>query len=78
MPVGPKNVTFRVKAPDRACPGAVFRKKVPRLLDPLNEPTFRKVVPVKLLFPWKLNWGTPVIDPVVNPLTVTSSARACP
>jgi hypothetical protein len=77
MPAGAVKVTFRVKEPESDCVGAVLRKNEPRLLAPLREPLPSEVVPEKLL-PLKVSCGTPVTVPVVEPETVTSSARATP
>ena len=75
MPDGAVNVTFRVNVPSSGCKGDVLRKNEPRLLGPLREPMPSAVVPVNAL-PVNVNWGTPVILPVVEPVMVTSSARA--
>lgn len=78
MPDGTEKVMFKVKEPASSCVGAVLRKNVPKLLAPLKEPMPKAVVLVKDALPAKVNWGTPLTIPVVEPLTVTSSARATP
>src|SRR5437868_4785510 len=78
MPVGAVNVMFKVNVPASDCVGAVLRKNDPRLLLPLREPLPSAVVPVKWAVPEKVNCGTPVTVPVVEPERVTSSARATP
>src|ERR1044071_10220510 len=77
IPDGTVNVTLRVKFPATPCKDAVLRENVPNLLTPLREPVPSAVVPVNAL-PAKVNWLTPVTFPVVEPLTVTSSAPAPP
>ena len=76
MPVGEVKVIFNANVPPSDCKGAVARKNDPRLLEPLKEPTPSAVVPVKSVFPVNVNCGTPVIVPAVEPVRVTSSARA--
>src|SRR2546423_1442455 len=76
MPTGAVNVTFKVNVPESDCVGAVLRKNDPKLLLPLRAPPPSAVVPVKCALPVKVNWGTPVTVPVVEPERVTSSALA--
>src|SRR5579885_414964 len=75
MPAGAVNVTFIVNEPESGCVVSVDRVNVPSRSVPLSEPTPSAVVPVKE-FPAKVSCGTPVTVPVVEPETVTSSARA--
>ena len=68
MPDGTVNVRFRVNDPLSGCKSDVLRKKVPKLLAPLNDPTPSAVVPVKFELPVNVNCGTPVTAPVLEPV----------
>ena len=76
IPVGAVKVIFKVNVPLNAWVGAVLRKNEPKLLAPLKEPMPNAVVPVKDALPVKVNCGTAVTVPVVEPEMVTSFARA--